>query len=142
MQLKNNREGNAQLHYSVVEGKKSSVDYIHIPGGATVEIEDAVFEQLCKPLTTVSVMERVVSPIESEVPVEMDKKPVMLTEFYETGETKRVNLLCAAIKRGDFTVVERVAVSPKVITQFLNSKGIAVADMAPEQQEELYNKLA
>lgn len=142
MQLKNNLIGNVQLHFSKGTGKSYEVEYVHIPGGATVELEDEIFEQLCKPLTKVAVMERVVEPIESEVPVQMDKKPVLLTEYYDTGETRLVNLFREQIKRGDFTVVERVKVGMDTIDKFLAGQGVSIADMPEERKLELYNKLA
>lgn len=142
MQLKNNRLGNVQLMYPVKKNGKDDVDFVHIPAGATVELDDKIFALLCKPLTTISVQRKSVEEIQSEAPVTMDKKPLSITEFYDTGETKVVNLFKEQIKAGDFTVVERAGVSKEDMVKVLTQNGVDVAKLSDEQIVALYDKLA
>ncbi|AEJ81445.1 gp69 [Erwinia phage vB_EamM-Y2] len=142
MQLKNNRKGSVQLMYPVTKNGKPDVDFVHIPAGATVELDDAIFEALCKPLTTVSVMEMKEVEIEGEVPVQMDKKNVLIKEFYETGKTKVVNLFKEQIKAGDFTIVSRAAVTKEAMLKVISQAGVDTSKMTDEQIVTLYDKLA
>lgn len=141
MLLKNNRAGNVQLMYAVEKNGKDDVDFVHIPAGATVELDDKIFELLCKPLTTVDVQKRVIEEIQSEAPVTMDKKPLKVTEFYETGKTKVVNLFREQIKTGDFIVVERAAVTKESMLKVLAQSGVDAAKLSDEQIVALYDKL-
>ncbi|WJN63691.1 hypothetical protein Erwinia_phage_Aioli_00043 [Erwinia phage Aioli] len=142
MQLKNNLSGNVQLYYPVKKNGQPDVDFIHIPGGATVELDDKVFEALCKPLTTIKLQRMVETEIEGEAEVKMDKKNVLIKEFYETGEVKIVNLFKEQIKKGDFTVVERPSIAKDAKLAVLNQNGISVKDLSDEQIDALYDKLA
>ncbi|QQV88360.1 hypothetical protein Fifi44_00057 [Erwinia phage Fifi44] len=142
MQLKNNLSGNVQLFYPVKKNGQPDVDFIHIPGGATVELDDKVFEALCKPLTTIKEQRMVEVEIEGEAEVKMDKKNVLIKEFYETGEVKIVNLFKEQIKKGDFTVVERPSISKEQKLAVLNQNGVSVKDLSDEQIDALYDKLA
>lgn len=139
MQLKNNTPGNVQFHYV---NSKNDVDYIHIPAGATVELDDKVFADLCKPLSPVRTHELVVAPIDGDVPVLMDKKDVLIKEFYPTGDVKYVNLLKQRIAKGDFTVVVRPEVSKEQIAETLKKHGIDFSKMDEPQIMALYDKLA
>lgn len=142
MQLKNNRKGSVQLMYPITKNGKADVDFVHIPAGATVELDDKIFEALCKPLTTINEMEMREEEIESEVPVQMDKKNVRIKEFYETGKTKVVNLFKEQIKAGDFTVVSRAAVTKEAMLKVISQAGIDASKMTDEQVVALYDKLA
>lgn len=139
MQLKNNKTGNVQFHYTTDKGE---VEYIHIPAGATVEIDDKVFAQLCKPLSPATEMELVVTGIEGDVPVQMDKKDVAIKEYFPTGKIKQVNLIKLQIEAGDLVVVERPAVSKEEVAKVLTANGIDFSKMDADQIMALYDKLA
>lgn len=141
MQLKNNGTSNAQLHYSVKVNNLPDVEYIHIPGGATVEIDDKIFEQLTSTKTLTNESKLVEFHFE-ESEVLMDRKPVTMKEYEPTGKTKRVNLLKERIKNGEFTVVVRPAVSKEEVAKVLTANGIDFSKMEPEAIMALYDKLA
>lgn len=138
MQLKNNESRNRQFFY---RDKDGAVQFVHIPGKATVELDDDIFKQLCASKTTVQIMKEVVAPIESESEVKMEKKDVLIKEYYETGKTKVINLMKQSIEDGELTVVERQKVTEAEINQLLTDKGISVKDMSQELKLELFNKL-
>jgi len=140
MQLKNTEKRHLQFFYH--NESKKAVDFVHIPAGATVELNDEIFNQICKPLTTVEKQELVIQKIEAETPILMEKKDVYSKEYYATGERRKVNLVKEMIKSGALVIVERVAVTDEVKAKLLNSKGIATKDMTPEQLNELYEQLA
>lgn len=143
MQLKNNKAGNVHFffHREASKDKPAELDYIHIPGNATVEIEDKIFNQLCASRTRVNVQERVVTPLECEVPVTLDRKQVNIVDYFPTGEVKYVNLLLDAIKEGTFTIVDRPAVTMKVIDEVLTGNGVDISKMGDDQKLALYDKL-
>lgn len=138
MQLKNNEARHNQFYF---RNDKNEVDVVHIPAGATVEIEDKIFQKLLAPKTTVEEQKEVLQEIVAETPITMDKQPVFTKEYYSTGVTRSINLVEAAIKAGRLTIVEHVATSDEDKAKFLNSKGVATKDLKPEQLAELYNKL-
>lgn len=140
MQLKNNEARHHQFFFHNAETK--ALDFVHIPAGATVELDDVIFEQVCKPLTVVEKQELVIQKVEAETPILMEKKDVVIKEYYSTGVTRKVNLVKELIKSGALTVVSRVEVSDEVKAKFLNAQGIGVKDLSPEQINDLYNKLA
>lgn len=157
MQLKNNQTRNVQLFYTtipmevhVIDGKEvkkpgaSKVEYIHIPAGATVEIDDAIFKQLCAPLTRVEVQKHSKVEIESEVPILVGGKPAQVHQFESTGEYRHVNLLKESIKAGEFIIVQKpdVKVSEAEVNAFLESKGIPHKDMAPEAKLAFFQEYA
>ena len=147
MQLKNNESRNHQFFYhKKVEGSKAStVDYIHIPGGATVEIEDDVFAALCKSQTVVSVIEERMVPLDKDnvgTQMKTDGEILMIKEYYDTGRTKEVNLVKELIKEGKLAVTERPHVKMEAINAFLNAQGISVKDMPEDAKLALYDKLA
>lgn len=144
MQIKNNQTRNAQFFYyrQKAGSKAQELALVHIPGGATVELDDAIFKTLCASQTEVNVMKEVVSEIESEVPVTMDKKAVQVKEYYETGETKTVNLLLESIKVGEFTIVERPKATMADIDAVLVASGLDPKGMAEDAKLALYDKLA
>lgn len=141
MLLKNNTRGHVQLMYPTVVNKQPDVNYVHIPAGATVEIKDEIFAALCKPLTTIRIQREVQSVVEGEAEVKMDKKDLLIKDYFDTGETKVVNLFKEQIKNGDFTVVEHPSVAKEVKIAVLNQNHIAAKDLSDEQIDELYNKL-
>lgn len=147
MQLKNTKSGNIQLFfYKNQKGVKEPVlDFVHIPGGATVEIEDSVFEACRKSKTTVPEIKLVETALVEDnigAQVKSDKKPLVIKEYYETGVTKSVSLVDEMVKDGTLVITQRVAVSEEQIDKFLNGKGIPVKDMSQEQKLALYDKLA
>lgn len=147
MQLKNNENRNHQFFfYKKVEGRKEPVlDYVHVPGGATVELEDEVFEAICKTKTTVSVIEEITVPLdEATVGANLKNGKDVLTmkEYNDTGKKKTVSLVRKLISSGKLTVVERPAVPMDVINKVLNDNGISIKDMSDEQKQALYDKLA
>lgn len=154
MQLKNNQKCNVQLYFLrtpkemvEVNGKlverdgKVVTDYVHIPGGATVEIEDKIYEALLKSNTRVEELEEVREVVECEVPVTMDKKPVELTEFHQTGRYRTINLFKEDIKKGLYTIVERVRVNMAEIDSVLVEHHVNIADLEDEEKLALYDKL-
>lgn len=149
MQLKNNQTRNRQFYFMRKEGKKGEElvvqDFIHIPGLATVELPDEVFEQLCRVPTTVEVYKRVETELTEDnigADIKHDKKPLTVVDFQTTGERKTVNLVREAIKAGELEVVEGVARTIDQIAKFLSGMGIDTAKMDEAQQRALYNKLA
>lgn len=141
MQLKNNGNGNIQFHYSVTKNGLPDVDYIHIPGGATVEIEDEIFAQLCGSQSTGQEMEEIDSPIENDAAVLMDKKQVRVVEYIATGRTRPINLVKAMIKEGYLTIVSRPRMSMEDIDKKLEAAGIPTKDMSDEAKLALVDKL-
>lgn len=141
MQLKNNTAGNVQLFYPVVKNKIPDVDYIHIPARATVELADEIFAKLLKPLTTIRVQRESVSEIEGEAEVKMDKRALKIKDYFETGETRVVNLFKEQINSGDFTIVEHPVISTEAMIAVLNQNGVAAKDMGEDAIKALYAKL-
>lgn len=143
MQLKNNRTGSAQLFYWDKKSGKDSLEVIHIPAGATVEISDAIFTKLTASRTTVELQEEAVIELDTGAsPIEMDRKKVSIKEYYATGKTKEINLLRESIRLGEYSIVEDVHISDEAMGKVLNENGISVKDMNPEQIKALYIKLA
>ena len=147
MQLKNTKSGNIQLFfYKTQKGVKEPIlDFVHIPGGATVEIEDSVFEACRKSKTRVQGIKLVETQLVEDTigaQVQTDKKPLVIKEYYETGETREVSLVDEMVKDGTLVILQRVAVSQEQIDKFLNGQGISIKDMSAEQKLALYDKLA
>lgn len=142
MKIKNNLTGNVQFHFPIKKNGKDDVDYIHIPAGATVILADSVYAALLKPLTTVSLQTEVVSELESEADIMLDKKKVQVKDFVETGETKVVSLFREAIRRGDFTIVERPEIPKEQKLQLLAQNGVDGKSMSDEDINNLFDKLA
>lgn len=138
MQLKNNEARHNQFYFRT---EKNEVDVVHIPAGATVEIDDAIFAKLLVPKTTVEKHEMILQKVEAETPIQMDREDVYSKEYYPTGVTRSINLVQEAIKTGRLTIVERPAVSDEAKIKLLNANGISAKDLAPEKIDELYNKL-
>jgi hypothetical protein len=147
MQLKNNESRNRQFYfYKKTAGSKTpSLEVLHIPGGATVEIEDEIFEAICSGKTTVSVMEERMVPLDKDnigAQMKTDGEILMIKEYYDTGRTKEVNLVKELIKEGKLAVTERPHVKMETIDAFLNAQGISVKDMPEDAKLALYDKLA
>ncbi|QHJ79815.1 MAG: hypothetical protein [Caudoviricetes sp.] len=146
MQLKNNRTGSTQFYYWDKKSGKELLEVIHIPAGATVEIEDKIYDKLVNTKTEVEIMEEVTLEIETGAnPIEMDRKPVTIKEYYPTGKYKKVSLFEESIKSGEYIVVEKPQRSPVTdaeMAKVLNENGVSVKDMKPEQIKALYEKLA
>lgn len=149
MQLKNNQTRNAQFYFwkeSKDKTKAPTLEYVHIPGGATVEIDDDIFRALCASRTEVRVMKEVETKLDESnigADIKTGKESLTIKEYYETGETRTVNLLKEAIKDGDFTIVERAKVGMEVVNEVLAKHGIpGIKDMPEDAKLALYDKLA
>lgn len=142
MLLKNNLDGNVQLYYATTVNGRPDVKYVHIPGKATVELDDKIYQALLKPKTEVRLKRMVETTVEGESEVKMDKKNVIIKDFEDTGETKMVNLFEEQIKAGDFSIVERVKVTKEQMLKVLAEHSIVADKMSDEQISALYNKLA
>ena len=147
MQLKNNQTRNVQFYFwKEGKNKKVSLEYVHIPGGATVEIDDDVFKALCASRTEVRVMKEVETKLDESnigADIKTGKEALTIKEFYETGESRSVNLLKEAIKDGDFTIIERAKVGMEVVNEVLAKHGIpGIKDMPEDAKLALYDKLA
>lgn len=149
MQLKNNQTRNAQFYFwkeSKDKKKAPTLEYVHIPGGATVEIDDDIFRALCASRTEVRVMKEVETKLDESnigADIKTGKESLTIKEYYETGETRTVNLLKEAIKDGDFTIIERTKVGMDVVDKVLSDNGVpGVKDMPEDAKLALYDKLA
>ena len=148
MQLKNNQTRNAQFYFwkeSKDKTKAPTLEYVHIPGGATVEIDDDIFRALCASRTEVRVMKEVETKLDESnigADIKTGKESLIIKEYYETGETRTVNLLKEAIKDGDFTIIERVKVGMPSFDKLLVDNGIDIVKMSEDAKLALYDKLA
>lgn len=144
MLLRNKQKRNRQFYFMRKDGKNLVQDFIHVPGESTVEIDDAVFEQLCKPMTTVQVQERVEVQLTEEnigADIKHGKIPYTVVEYQPTGATKSINLVRQAIRDGELEVVENVKRSAEHIAKYLMNQGIDVSKIDAAAQEALYNRL-
>jgi hypothetical protein len=141
MIIKNPQDGNVQLYFPVERNKIKDVDFVHIPGNATVEIDDEIWAKILSTKTTVQGLIKTVSEVESENPILMDKKQIRITEFEQTGETREVNLVREMLKNGRLVIVQDVVMSIEDQKAFLNKEGISVKDMTDEKVAELYNRI-
>lgn len=145
MQLKNNKSRNVQLFfYKKDKSGRVALDFVHIPGNATVEIDDEIFKAVTSSLTSVEVMrEEVVELSEDSIGAEVKsgKEALTIREFYQTGEYREVNLVLEGIKAGDFTVVQRVKVGMKEVEATLVANSIDIKDMSDETKLALFDKL-
>lgn len=146
MQLKNNQSHNKQFFfYRKEKGKEDVLDFIHIPGGATVELDDKIFEAICASTTTVEVMKKIEVQLDAEnvgADIKSGKEKLIAIEYLPTGERKTVSLVKEQIRKGELKIVERVAATMEQIDKFLNSKGISVKDMSEDAKLSLYDQLA
>jgi hypothetical protein len=146
MQLKNNQTRNAQFYFwKEGKNKKVTLEYVNIPGGATVEIDDQVFKALTASRTEVRVMKEVETKLDEAsigADVKTGKDTLIVKDYYETGETRSINLLQEAIRLGEFTVVERAKVGMDVIDEALTARGVPIKDMTEDAKLALYDQLA
>ncbi|APD19716.1 hypothetical protein PP101_59 [Pectobacterium phage PP101] len=145
MQLRNNQSRNVQLYFwkDNKETKQKQLEYVHIPGGATVEIEDDIFKQLTESKSESRELREEILNVEGAEVMHLDSKlKVGIKEYFETGKVKTVNILSEEIKAGLFTVVSRAKVSGEQINQLLIDNGVNIKDMPDEKKLELYDKLA
>lgn len=145
MQLRNNQSRNVQLYFwkDNKETKQKQLEYVHIPGGATVEIEDDIFKQLTESKSESRELREEILDVEGAEVTHLDSKlKVGIKEYFETGKVKTVNILSEEIKAGLFTVVSRAKVSGEQINQLLIDNGVNIKDMPDEKKLELYDKLA
>lgn len=142
MILKNNQTRNVQLFFTNNKDGELISDFVHIPAGATVEIDDKIYHKLCASRTRVEVMQRVDVELDTgDVDVKMDKKKVTIAEFEPTGKFKTVNLFTESIKAGEFTIIERAEVSMDVIDKVLVGNGVDIKAMGEDAKMALYDKL-
>lgn len=142
MQIKNSQTRHMQFYfYREVKKGESKLEYVHIPAGATVELPDEIYKALLASKTEVPVVEEVVTKIEGDTKVEMDRKPVEVKDYYETGETRVVNLFSESIKAGELIVVSRPSVTMKEVEEVLTANGVVFANMSEDAKLALYEKL-
>lgn len=147
MQIKNAAKHHQQFYFRKEAKDKNqpgTVELLHIPAGATVEIEDSLYKKLLTGTTTVN--EQRVEEVkldESAVGAEIKngKEIYTVKEFYDTGVVKEINLFAHSIKEGKLVVVTGVAVTAEEVAKFLNAEGISVKDIDEAQQLALYNRL-
>ncbi|MBG6242983.1 MAG: hypothetical protein EKE20_14695 [Candidatus Symbiopectobacterium sp. Dall1.0] len=159
MQLKNNLTANLQFNYrknigkmvtyhdeagnKITKPEKPKLAMIHIPGGATVEIDDDVYNELLKGKTEVQQYIDVTNEIE-DAEIKMDKHKLSITERQFTGKTKEVNLFNEAIKCGDLSIVEKpvVNISKEQMLKEIHEAGVNMANNAADKEIALvYEKL-
>lgn len=142
MLLKNKQTRNVQMYfYKKDNNGVSKLDFVHIPAGATVELDDKIYKALLESKTEVKVLKEVVQVVDGDVAVKMGKEDVTIKEYYETGETKVVNLFEEDIKAGLFEVLSRPKVSMQEVEALLTSNGIALKDLNEDAKLALYDKL-
>lgn len=146
MQIKNNESRNLQFFfYKKGKSGKSELDFIHVPGGATVEIDDEVYKSLTESMTEVEELREEVVQLDDEnigASVKTGKEALVIKEYYSTGKTRKVNLVKEAIKAGSLTIVERVKVGMPDIDAILTKNGVDVKGMPEDVKLALYDKLA
>lgn len=137
MQLKNNLESNLQFFFR----KNHEVDVVHIPGGSTVEIDDAIWNQLISSTTRVEQKRRIETEIEGDASVSIDKQKAVIVDYVGTGEYKTINIVASHIKAGDIKVVERPKVGMADIDSILKENGIDISKMPDDAKLAVYEKL-
>lgn len=145
MQLKNNQTRQVQFYFYRKDGKDSVLDFVHIPAGATVEIADEVFDAICASVTEVAELEEVETVLDDSnigATITNGKDKYSIKEYYETGRTRKVNLVKEAIKQGHLTIVSRPKVSMELINKKLAELGIPVKDMSDDAKLALYDSVA
>ena len=146
MQLKNNAKCNQQFFFHKKVGKTTQLELVHIPGGATVELDDDIFEAICQSTTSVEELELREIPLDTEqtgAEIKSGKEVLTIKEYFPTGKRKTVSLVKELIKQGQLVVVERPKdVSMTEVDAFLNKQGISVKDMPEDAKLALYDKLA
>lgn len=146
MQLKNNETRNQQFYFYKMEGKNRVLDFIHIPGKATVELDDEIFKAICESTTTVEEIELQEIKLDDEqigATIKSGKETLTIKEYFPTGRRKKVSLVKELIKEGKLIVVERVKVGMKEVEEVLAKNGITgIKDMPEDAKLALYDKLA
>lgn len=145
MQLKNNEKRNYQFFFNKKDKSgKVSVEFVHIPGGATVELDDNIFDAICASKTEVAEMEERIIPLNEEqvgAEIRAGREVAVVKEYFPTGKTRLVSLVGELIKQGKLTVVERVKVTMKEVEALLVSNGVKIEGMADDAKLALYDKL-
>lgn len=142
MILKNNQTCNVQLYYHNDKDGELIADFVHIPAGATVEIDDKIYHKLCASRTRVEEMARVDTVLDTgDVDVVMDKKKVTVAEFEPTGKFATVNLFTESVKSGAFTIVQRAKVEMSDIDKVLVANQIDIKAMPEDAKLAIYDKL-
>lgn len=144
MQLKNSGVGNIQLAFNKKVDSATVVDYVHIPGGATVELEDKIFAQLIATKTPVTEQKEVRTEMTEELvgsSVKVGKENLTIIEYTPTGNNKEVNLVREMIKAGTLIVVERPKADMKVVDALLAKNKVTIDGMSEDDKVAMYNKL-
>lgn len=147
MQLKNTESRNRQFYFykKTAGAKQPSLELLHIPGGATVEVDDDIFAAICKGTTTVRVMEERMVPLDKDnigTQMKTDGEILMIKEYYDTGRTKEVSLVKELIKEGKLVIAERPRISMEEIDKALVASGVPIKDMTDDAKLALFDKLA
>ncbi|MBI0275415.1 hypothetical protein I6H07_06145 [Hafnia alvei] len=160
MIIKNNTKSNLQYNVRTNAGKyiesvnqlgntirlpeKPDIKFIHIPAGATVVIEDDLYQALVKAQTSVQGFTDVVSDIEG-TELLLGKDKLKITERVQNGSFRTVSLFALAVKAGEILVIDDSASeNDKMDMQirFIKSLGIPVDDsMTPAQVCDIYTRL-
>lgn len=142
MKVINNSQGNMQFFYTKGKGETATTEYVHLPAGVEAEIDDAVWKKITAPQTTVRKMKRVELDTDAVTPITMDKQPLTIVDYEDTGVTTTVNLVLEKVKEGLLVITEDVERSIEEKSAFLNKQGIPVKDMSPEQIDAMFKKLS
>lgn len=160
MKIKNNTKANLQYNVrmnpcekvtqinqfgnEVTVSAKPDIQLVHIPAGATVIIDDNIYDALIAAKTTVFEFEDVVEDIE-DADILMGKNKLKIKSRLQTGESKEVSLFQLAIDNNEIIVIDKQPIKEIPVEDmqtFLTNKGITLADgMSTQQIKDLYYKL-
>lgn len=109
IKIKNNLDADLRLHFRTVKDGVEIVEAVHIPGKATVEIDEAIYKQLIGSKSVGKEIEEIEVPTDCEVKVGEEKKDLprrYVTEKFQTGKSFTFNLLKKRIEDGDITIIK------------------------------------
>lgn len=158
MEVKNNSLGNFQIAVrvnpdetvevqnldGVVVGKKPAtpvISTIHIPGGATVIIEDELWNKAMAVKSTVEEYREVEEDIEG---VLVDREKVKRVVKIPTGKMRSISPLLEEVRSGRLTIIEAPALelTPLEMKEAIEAEGLSVSkDITREALEALYRKV-
>jgi hypothetical protein len=160
LKIKNNTKANFQFNVRMNPGEtvtqvnqfgnevtvaaKPDIQLVHIPSGATVILDDKIYDALMAAKTTVYGYEDVVEDIE-DADILMGKSKLKVKSRIQTGESKEVSLFELAINNNEIIVIDKQPIEEipiDAMEAFLTNKGITLAEgMSTQQIEDLYYKL-
>lgn len=160
MKIKNNTKANLQYNVRMNPGEtvkqinqfgnevtvsaKPDIQLVHIPAGATVILDDKIYDALKAAKTTVYKFEDVVDDIE-DADILMGKNKLKIKSRVQSGESYEVSLFELAIQNNEIIVIDKQPVKEIPLEEmqaFLSSKGISLAEgMSTQQIKDLYYKL-